>query len=89
MKGSKTIVMATNDTGHMNTVKNALSDEYDVLTVSSSKGFFRLLDTMMPDLGLMDAELPEMDGHEVITKLKGSEKTYDIPVVLFTMQSAV
>jgi len=39
---------------------------------------------MLPDLILLDYELPEMDGLEVIAALRSDETTRDIPVLLAT-----
>ncbi len=40
-----------------------------------------------PDLILLDIHLPEMDGHEVIARLKADPQTADIPVVAVTAQA--
>lgn len=37
-----------------------------------------------PDLVLLDIKMPEMDGFEVITKLKQIEKAKDVPVIFLT-----
>lgn len=40
--------------------------------------------TEAPDLILLDIMLPEMDGFEVCTRLKGNAETKHIPVILLT-----
>ena len=37
-----------------------------------------------PDLILLDIMMPDLDGWQVLQKLKSSEETRDIPVVIFT-----
>jgi len=37
-----------------------------------------------PDLILLDAMLPEMDGFEVCSRIKGDPETKNIPIVLLT-----
>ena len=38
----------------------------------------------LPDLVLMDVRLPDMDGSEVVRRLKADERTAGIPVVALT-----
>lgn len=42
------------------------------------------VDKEHPDLILLDAMLPELDGFEVCAKLKGDPQTQHIPIVLLT-----
>ena len=37
-----------------------------------------------PDLILLDVDLPEVDGFEICRRLKGGEKTREIPIILLT-----
>jgi len=39
---------------------------------------------LMPDIILMDLALPKMDGWEATRRLKGDERTRDIPIVALT-----
>jgi len=40
--------------------------------------------TVLPDLILMDLQLPGIDGHEALSQLRGDPGTSDIPVVALT-----
>ena len=63
---------------------NSLNDIYDVFTAPSGKKLFSILEKVTPDLILLDIEMPEMDGYEVIQILKASDKTSSIPVIFLT-----
>lgn len=45
------------------------------------------LETMVPDLVLLDLQLPGLSGLEVLDRLRHNEKTRLLPVVVFTTSS--
>jgi len=65
-------------------VRQALEGYYRVLTMPSAKKMFNLLEKIVPDLILLDIEMPEMDGFAVLEMLKKHAKTEDIPVIFLT-----
>jgi len=64
--------------------KEALKEHYRVLTMSSAARLFKLLEKFIPDLILLDIEMPEMDGFETIQKLKSNNYYKDVPVIFLT-----
>ena len=57
---------------------------YNVVSASSGQELLNLLKNQKPDLIILDIMMPEMDGLEVLTKLKGVPDTTSIPVILLT-----
>lgn len=57
---------------------------YSVVRASDGKTALRLAVEVLPDLILLDYELPEMDGLEVTEALRSDEATAEIPVLLAT-----
>ena len=64
----------------------ALEGEYKVLTMPSAKKMFDLIElyNQIPDLILLDVEMPDMNGLDAIVELKKREKWRSIPVVFLT-----
>ncbi len=60
------------------------SKGFNVRCAYSGKDLFAGLDEHKPDLIILDIMMPEMDGLEVLTRLKGSLGTSSIPVILLT-----
>lgn len=50
--------------------------------------FFAALEEEKPDLILLDIMLPEMDGMEILQRLKAEKATADIPVIMATAKGA-
>ena len=80
----ETIIIIDDDIINLTVAADALTDKYNVFTVPSGKKLFQLLERVMPDLILLDIEMPEMNGYEIIKELKGSENTEPIPVIFLT-----
>jgi len=62
--------------------------EYEIIGVESGKKCFELLEkNVKPDLILLDIMMPNMDGWEVLDKLRANEKWKNIPVIFITARS--
>jgi signal transduction histidine kinase len=61
-----------------------LGSDYDVYTATSGAEALDCVEKVNPDVILLDILMPEMNGYEVIAKLKHNEKTRDIPVIFIT-----
>jgi len=61
-----------------------LKNKYTVYPIPSGKQALQILKKVIPDLILLDIEMPVMDGYAVIKKLKQENETKDIPVIFLT-----
>ena len=66
-----------------------LEDNYSVYSSNNGKEGIELAKTVFPSLILVDIIMPDMDGFEVLTKLKQYECTKDIPVIFITSISNI
>jgi diguanylate cyclase (GGDEF)-like protein len=58
--------------------------EFDVFKAKNGKEAVEIADKEEPDLIILDAKMPVMDGFEACKRIKKSHKTRDIPVVFLT-----
>jgi len=88
MAGDRKKIVAVDDNpGNLSAIKNTLKDTYMVYPTLSAVDMFDLLEHILPDLILLDVEMPEMNGYEAIKKLKSDDKTREIPVIFLTGMS--
>jgi len=64
-----------------------LKKEYKVLAATGGPRALEIASLAPPDLILLDIMMPEMDGYEVLRRLKESVRTRDIPVIFATAVS--
>ena len=59
-------------------------DGYNVRCAHNGTQLFDVLEKQKPGLILLDIMMPQMDGFEVLARLKGDRETSSIPVILLT-----
>ena len=67
----------------------ALKDEYKLGVATSGEKALEYVARTPPDLILLDIMMPEMDGYEVCSRLKGDGNTRHIPVIFLTALTEV
>jgi DNA-binding response OmpR family regulator len=65
-----------------------LGKGYDVLTAFSGQEGIDKAKAEKPDLIIVDAMMPGMDGFQTIEQLRGDEATKEIPIIMCTARSA-
>jgi signal transduction histidine kinase len=80
----KTIFVIDDSDTNLATAEEALEDHFNVITLPSAAKMFSLFEKIMPNLILLDIEMPEMNGFEAIVKLKENPEWRDIPVIFLT-----
>jgi DNA-binding response OmpR family regulator len=83
---SKKKVLIADDEPHiLELVKISLEpDQYEVLQASDGEQALRLALQNVPDLILLDVQMPKMDGYQVCSALRSNGKTRSIPIYILS-----
>ncbi|MGD9910411.1 MAG: HD domain-containing phosphohydrolase [Candidatus Izemoplasmatales bacterium] len=84
----KRVIVAIDDLEDNLISISALLKEYfpdvEIKTAQSGLNGLELIDSLIPDVILLDIYMPNMDGFQVCTRVKNNPNTKDIPVVIIT-----
>jgi len=82
---SAKILVVDDDARNLALMKSMLKPEYEtVWTANSGKAALAKVAEEQPDIILLDIMMPEMDGFEVVARLKASSSDWDVPVIMVT-----
>jgi CheY-like chemotaxis protein len=85
MENTKTIMVVDDNPDIITIVRTILEGKgFNVLSASSGAECLDTLKSQRPDLIVLDIMMPEMDGLEVLTRLKAMSEFSNVPVVLLT-----
>ncbi len=85
-----TILVVDDTPDNLTLISGLLKDIYKVKVANSGERALKIAGSdSPPDLVLLDIMMPEMDGYEVLQRMKADENSRDIPVVFLTAQSDV
>ena len=79
-----TILITDDEKSNLDILSGILSPRYNLLIAREGPRALELANEHKPDLILLDVLMPGMSGFEVLTKLKESEETDKIPVIIIT-----
>ena len=83
--GNNTILIIDDEENDIKLLKGMLeSENYNILGALRGEEGLKIVADTPPDLILLDALMPDMDGFEICRRLKQEEKTKIIPVVMIT-----
>ncbi len=84
-----TILVVDDTRMNVDLLVSAIGDRYDLSVAMNGPTALQLATENVPDLILLDIMMPDMDGFEVLKRLREGERTKDIPVILLTALSEV
>ena len=90
MIGKKPCILVIDDSSlELRATCNILSAMYDIKMASGGREGIEIAKEADIDLILLDLNMPEMSGFEVLCELKDTEKTADIPVIIITSSDSI
>ncbi len=80
----KHILIVDDNKANLAAARTVLSDTYKVTAVTMGVQALKFLENNSCDLILLDINMPEMDGFEVMEKIRENEKRSSIPIIFLT-----
>ena len=80
----KKIFIVDDNNASLTACKKILRPEYEVYPLPSAEKMFEMLKNIMPDLILLDVDMPEMNGYEAAGRLKKNDDYKEIPIIFLS-----
>ncbi len=85
MPGGKLILHVEDNLENRILVRRLLASEgYEVLEAENARQALKILETKIPDMILMDINMPDVDGYTLTTRLKAQPSLHQVPIVAIT-----
>jgi len=83
------LVLVVDDSVTVRKVTSRLLERHGMQVITAKDGFdaMALLEEQMPDVLLLDIEMPRMDGFEVAAQIRGDERLMALPIIMITSRS--
>lgn len=88
-KANKNLILIVDDNPNNIQIVAATMAEYgyELGIAMNGQQAFQFLEENMPDLILLDVEMPDFDGYEVCRKIKDNSKFQEIPIIFLTAKN--
>ena len=86
MESLKRIIVVDDINYTLQAYKHRLKKYYQIFLAQTTQKLFELLDLFIPDLILLDINMPQIDGFEAIKLIKADSAYANIPVIFCTSQ---
>lgn len=83
----KNVLVVDDDSTMLRTLRLWLSDKYTIYMANSGERALKMLETYDVDLVLLDYEMPEQDGPEVLRQIRNNPDTKEMPVMFLTARN--
>ncbi len=84
------ILVVEDDTDLLETIRHRFEYcKWEVITAANGKEALEKAANEKPDLIVLDIEMPVLNGHETIKRLRGNPELKDVPVIMCTVSNEV
>lgn len=84
------ILIVDDQPNNLRVLSSMLTNQgYDVRPVTSGQMALNSVQMRLPDIILLDINMPEMNGYEVCQRIKANERTCDIPIIFISVLDEV
>ena len=87
MLGKKNIVAVDDSAIMLRSLKAILSEKYDFFAFTKGERALSFLEQMTPDLIILDIEMPEINGYDLLEMIKKNKALQNVPVIFLTSNS--
>lgn len=83
------VIMVVDDSITIRKVTERMLARHDMKVITAKDGVDAIsqLQEVVPDLMLLDIEMPRMDGYEVATQVRNDPRLKDLPIIMITSRS--
>ena len=88
-RARKTILVVDDEPQNIRILREILKGEYRVVAATDGAMALSLAESQLPDLIMLDIVMPDLDGFEVLRRLRSRTRTAAVPVVFVTSKGEI
>ena len=81
MTGRPRVLVVDDEMGPRESLRMILKPRYEIATADSGEAALKTLGTFRPDLIFMDIKMPQMDGIELLRRIKGEDPSIEVVMI--------
>src|SRR5437762_6613107 len=85
----RTVAVVDDNSDNRLIIRTILEDQYEIREFSSGMEAIQGFKQSRPDVVILDISLPEMDGTEILRRIREDSDLHDLPVVALTAHAMV